>query len=811
MKAILDSIPPLQKVLHFNRDNEAVLTFIRAEEAKAFLEVVEKAPISLGNNVLTFTVKKSEKEKAQKGEKVEKVEKLDKSEKKDKQEKQGKQEKTEKIEKNQNKYQVGKNKALLVNLKKCIEVEEERKEPQKGKQDTSSVIWVRGIPENTPKEKLTALLENYSQKLKDIKIHNKKKRATFEFDSFILANEVLAFLTSQDRFIDEIKVTFEKATPPSSPTQVSKPFESLKNLEASSKTKEQAKPVQSKTGKPEQTKPLESQPIQASQPTQQSPPTSSSILKISNVPLEETSQEVGYLVRACNHYIRKTVEAKYFKDYVLFYFKTKEDAIKAFEFLIENNLTFKGKKLKVEYQFPMKKSSNEGSIQSKTSKGYEEGFPVIQDAQSLTYFQGNKNYDLGYGGNTFDQQREDQNILEILQSQQHPMFVNNIEQQSPVDPGKFSFNLGQKSNLQQSQDEIDRLIKMTEEQFQYDINFPSETFPDQLETKISMASSIHFTPQNTSMSFQESSPDFPHQQSQGQENVKQAAQINPRENSVFGFPQGQGQETQKNQPVLNTQAQQIRGPIPPTSIPQNFPQYPPQNFNQMEQQGGMKTQFGRSPTNASQQGQQFSYPGSQQEIPLIGTQPGFNSLPSLSNQVQGNFQKMNNQGNVGGQQTLGQTGGHQLANQQIAQSIPSGGTQKIQSSQQTLPQMGNQFNDSKQQIGSNPQQSQGNMSYQNQNQPMMYNPQIPQLNQQYGGIGGQVPYTGVEQSGVNAQVNQSKNPQQTQLPFQQQSFHPNQTPNYPQQQWQGQQSLNQGNSQNYIPPKDQSFGYFYPL
>lgn len=318
LKGVLDAIQPFSKTLHFTKDNDVVLAFVKPEDTRIFLDFVEGNPIVMGTSMLQFTAKPADKEKDK-----------------------------EKVEKNR--VKVG-NKNTVDCANVPLEVDEEKKDPAKIKAESSNIIWVRGIPENTNdlKEKLLGILGEFSLILKDIKIHNKKKRATLEFETSIQANEVFNYLNSADRFIGESKVTFEKASPPSSPNQATKPAET-RPIEPT-KTKETIKTVE--PAKPREVKrsetvkegnKVEGEGVQA---------TETNILKVSNVPLEETGQEIGYLVRACNQHIKKSVEKKMMKDCVLFYFKDKEDATKAYTFLNQNNFTFRGKKLKVDYYVP---------------------------------------------------------------------------------------------------------------------------------------------------------------------------------------------------------------------------------------------------------------------------------------------------------------------------------------------------------------------------------------------------------------------------------------------------------------------------
>lgn len=63
LKQILDRVLPLQKTLHFTKDGDVILTFIKPEELKPFLEYVEANPIYLGGNLLQFSIKPLDKEK----------------------------------------------------------------------------------------------------------------------------------------------------------------------------------------------------------------------------------------------------------------------------------------------------------------------------------------------------------------------------------------------------------------------------------------------------------------------------------------------------------------------------------------------------------------------------------------------------------------------------------------------------------------------------------------------------------------------------------------------------------------------------
>jgi len=76
LKYRFDSISPYSKTLHFAKD-DIILTFVKPEEARAFMEIVEKNPIIIGTNTLDFIVKTADKDnKTEKA--AERQEKFDK-------------------------------------------------------------------------------------------------------------------------------------------------------------------------------------------------------------------------------------------------------------------------------------------------------------------------------------------------------------------------------------------------------------------------------------------------------------------------------------------------------------------------------------------------------------------------------------------------------------------------------------------------------------------------------------------------------------------------------------------------------------
>ena len=75
LKYRFDSISPHSKTLHFVKD-DIILTFVKPEEARAFLDLVEKNPITIGSNTLEFAVKPTA--AAEKADKPERQEKFDK-------------------------------------------------------------------------------------------------------------------------------------------------------------------------------------------------------------------------------------------------------------------------------------------------------------------------------------------------------------------------------------------------------------------------------------------------------------------------------------------------------------------------------------------------------------------------------------------------------------------------------------------------------------------------------------------------------------------------------------------------------------
>jgi len=75
LKYRFDSISPYSKTLHFVKE-DVILTFVKPEEARTFMEIVEKNPIIIGANTLDFVVKTAEKDKTEKA--AERQEKFDK-------------------------------------------------------------------------------------------------------------------------------------------------------------------------------------------------------------------------------------------------------------------------------------------------------------------------------------------------------------------------------------------------------------------------------------------------------------------------------------------------------------------------------------------------------------------------------------------------------------------------------------------------------------------------------------------------------------------------------------------------------------
>ena len=686
-------------------------------------------------------------------------------------------------------------------------MDEEKKDPVKAKADASSIIWVRGIPDNTPelKEKLTALLGEFAQILKDMKIHNKKKRATLEFESSMQANEVLAFLTLQDRFIDETKVTFEKASPPSSPSH-SKPSDpTVKAQESHSHKPKESTKVNSKA-------PRIPNEQQQNAPVQPAPQTSN-ILRVSNIPIEENSPEMGYFVKTCNHHIKKAIDVIYQRDHILFTFRNKEDATRAYTFMTDNNFSFKGKKVKVEYQLPVKKSSGDGihvpkaGNQNQSIKKIESmplNTPDIMQASNSSTDYKSMLQAAGYGSvAVFEPHNYDMNNLENAQSLPQNAFINsgtipnndspNLTMSGPqglgLDYSNVTFNPGQK--LQHSQDELDHLIKATEA-LQTEIGVQQDMFNAlKMESGSSMNSnqqqplfSDGINPMEHNFSLQSHPLNLASQKNQRPESMGPLLSY-PRENSVFG-----GQAPGRSSP---SQEQQLKGPQPPTSIQQSLAQFSAQEsqsqFGRPLSKGGMNQQGPYPPQqfNPQFQGQNQQQP---QNPPRLGSgpnltqpipqQPGVSNVPRLG----GGNQQMN-QMNYGNQPNPQQQQQQFLGSQQQPPRIPT------QPNSAGIPNLGSQG-----QLGQGPKESQANMGNLNsgpqQNQPFppthqfnqQQQPQYPPNNQP------QLHEEKQRQAGPQTESYKGSGPQQPN--YQQGMYPPNQNYNP---QWQNQQQPS-----NFIPP-----------
>jgi len=281
------------------KQKKCCISFVSPQEAQSFLEKTNSNPVAIDSVILQFVPKPAEEGKVEKQEKKEKTQNQDKAEKKEKK-------------------------------KPRVEIEDDKKDNTDKQKENSTVIWIRGIPENMPdlKDRIISLLGKFSELLKEIKVHNKKKRASIEFDSANLTNQVLDYLLSEERYVDTFKLSFQKATPPTSPNQGTKP-KNIKHPHKNSTDEEFEQKVEGAT------------------------------LKVSGIPLDPLGNDLEYLLRACDHHTRKlqgySISEK--KDFILLQFKSKEEATNAFEFFTENNFTYKDKKINVEFVGSTKKST----------------------------------------------------------------------------------------------------------------------------------------------------------------------------------------------------------------------------------------------------------------------------------------------------------------------------------------------------------------------------------------------------------------------------------------------------------------------